>query len=124
MSERDECVNGLYMDDVWGKLSDLSEEGFSRITNGMIIARGLPYKEGSPEAIHIQNNSKDKPIPLTCPILKDKLPYKSVSVVCDYSDYNGVVYWLEYVHGGGCIQEEYRTSEDGRVFIRSDYQCW
>lgn len=124
MSERDEAYQGIFMKDVFGETTDHTDpRPFTRITNGMLVARGLPYDEGSPEALKIQNNSDDKPIPMVCPILGDKLPYKSVSVVCKVEDYNAVEYWLEYVHGGGCV-ERVVDLKDGMMLVRSNYMCW
>ena len=112
------------MDDVFGKTTDHKHERpFTRITNGMLVARGLPYEEGSPEALKIQNNSDDKPIPMVCPVMGDKLPYKSVSVVCKIEQIQAVEYWLQYVHGGGCV-EFVKDLHDGTALIRSNYMCW
>jgi hypothetical protein len=57
-----------------------------------------------------------------CPIFKDKIPYKSVTVICQAEDYNEVCYWLDYVHGGGISKT--KTLTDGRIAIRSNYMCW
>lgn len=111
------------MDDVFGKMTDPTSGEYKRLTNGMIVARGLPYDEGSDEAKGIQDNSNDKPIPQRCPIMGDLLPYKSVSVICEGKDLTAVSYWLEYVHGGGSISI-LKSTNDGKVFIRSNYMCW
>lgn len=83
----------LTKEDVWGD--------YEKGTKGMIVA-----------------SSGD-----ICPIFKDKVPYKSVTVVCTEPQLHEVKYWLAYVHGGGCIHTEI-DMPDGRIAIRSDYQCW
>jgi hypothetical protein len=82
----------LKLIDVWGN----SDTG----NNGMIVAR-----------------SEQK-----CPVFKDIVPYKSVTVICDRVDYTEVCYWLSRVHGGGAS----KTLDMGndKLAIRSDYQCW
>lgn len=77
--------------DVWGKKSD----GYK----GMRVART--------EEI--------------CPIWKDKLPYKSVTVVCKKEDVNEVIYWLSYVHGGP--YSKMKDLKNGNIAIRSRYQA-
>lgn len=88
----------LTKDDVWGSEADNYK--------GMIIAR-----------------SGD-----TCPVFHDILPYKSVTVVCDPAQEDEVIYWLEYVHGGGSVSNiklvEDVKEQVGKIAIRSDYQCW
>lgn len=88
----------IQKDDVWGKFN---EQTYERESNGMIVAR-----------------SDER-----CPIFKDKVPYKSVTVVCKPEEYNEVCYWLGYVHGGDNIRKQ-KTLPDGRIAIRSDYMCW
>lgn len=83
----------LTKDDVWGSAADNY--------TGMIVAR-----------------SESK-----CPIFKDKVPYKSVTVVCDIAQQGEVEYWLEYVHGGNCVCKTKKLPEN-KIAIRSDYQCW
>jgi hypothetical protein len=58
-----------------------------------------------------------------CPIFKDKVPYKSVTVVCTREQEFDVCYWLEYVHGGNSIAKR-KILPDNKVGIRSDYMCW
>jgi hypothetical protein len=116
---RDEIYQGISMEDVWGTFS---ESPSKRLTNGMLVAQGLPYKENSPEALKIQNNSDDSPLPQRCPIWNDLLPYKSVTVVCDEKDLNATTRWLSYVHGGS--HSNLKNLPDGKVAIRSDYQAW
>ena len=86
----------LMKDDVWGKF-----ENNKLIDNGMIVARS--------EEI--------------CPIFKDKLPYKSVTVVCAAEQESEVSYWLEYVHGGNSISKIKKIA-NGKIAIRSNYMCW
>ena len=88
----------LGKEDVWGEFHEITYE---KLSDGMIVARTDEI----------------------CPIFGDKVPFKSVTVVCDKEQYDEVEYWLMYVHGGGCVQAE-RDLPDGRIAIRSDYQCW
>ena len=88
----------LTQEDVWGEFDIYKGK---RISNGMVVAR---YKD-------------------ICPIFNDEVPYKSVTVVCPKSQYDEVVYWLEYVHGGDCVSIT-KELDDLRIAIRSDYQCW
>lgn len=120
---REELINGISIEDVWGKCTDpMKDEVLKRLTNGMLVARGLPFEEGSEEAKETQNNSDDIPLPMVCPIWKDVLPYKSVTVVCDEKDLNATIQWLSYVHGGEYSRD--KRLPDGKIAIRSDYQCW
>lgn len=59
----------------------------------------------------------------TCPIFHDKVPYKSVTVVCEPKQERDVCYWLSYVHGGNNISNR-KVLDDGRIALRSDYTCW
>ena len=86
----------ITMDDVWGKYV-----GVKLISNGMIVARSDEI----------------------CPIWKDKLPYKSVTVVCKKKDEDEVIYWLEYVHGADCVSRR-KELPKGKVALRSNYMCW
>lgn len=85
-------------EDVWG---EYDHEQHKRISDGMIVARTDEI----------------------CPIFGDKVPYKSVTVVCNKDDYKDVCYWLGFVHGGDNISQE-KELEDGRIAIRSNYMCW
>ena len=85
-------------EDVFGSFDS---ETYTRISDGMIVAR-----------------TDD-----TCPIFKDIIPYKSVTIVCNPQDYNEVCYWLNYVQGAGTISQQ-KTLTDGRIAIRSNYMCW
>lgn len=86
----------LTKEDVWGKF-----EGNKQLSKGMIVA-----------------NSGEK-----CPIWKDKVPYKSVTVICDKKDFGLVQYWVSYVHGGNSISK-IKNLPDNKIAIRSDYMCW
>lgn len=58
-----------------------------------------------------------------CPIFNDVIPYKSSTLVCDSSIKDEVIYWLDYVLGGGSVSKT-KEFEDGKIAIRADYQCW
>ncbi|MEK6829770.1 MAG: hypothetical protein AABY15_06640 [Nanoarchaeota archaeon] len=120
--DREQPINGISIDDVWGKCTDPTQGSMKRLTNGMLVARGLPYEDGTPEAKKIQENSDDVPLPMVCPVWKDRLPYKSVTVICDEKDLGAVLQWLSYVHGGEHSNE--KRLPEGKIAIRSDYQCW
>lgn len=91
-------VRKLTKEDVWGKFD---EETLRRLSDGMIAARS--------EQI--------------CPVWKDKLPYKSVTVICKAEEVDEVSYWLGYVHGGDSISKQ-RKIAGGKVALRSNYMCW
>lgn len=85
-------------EDVWGEYDVVQ---LKKISNGMVVA------------------SSDE----TCPVFGDVIPYKSVTVICDENQFNDVKYWLEYVHGADCIAKT-KILENGKIAIRSNYQCW
>lgn len=87
----------LTKEDVWGKFN----EKFEKISNGMIVAR-----------------YNDK-----CPVFKDIIPYKSVTVVCKPEEEHEVIYWLGYVQGGDCVSKRAEL-KNGNIALRADYQCW
>jgi len=58
-----------------------------------------------------------------CPIFKTYIPYKSITLKCKESELDSVIYWCEYVHGGGCISK-IKNLNNKYVAIRSDYMCW
>lgn len=87
--------NKLTKEDVWGSFNS------NRISKGMIIAR-----------------SNDK-----CPIFKDIVPFKSVTIICEPEVENDVVYWIEHVQGAGSISKR-KVTKDGKVILRADYMCW
>lgn len=100
-------------DDVWGEWS----EDFKLIKRGMIVAQGYgKHDEGYEEW---KNTVK---VLDYCPIWKEILPYKSVTVICDIKDRYEVEYWLDYVHGGGI--EKWRELPNNKIAIRSNYTCW
>ena len=86
----------LQKHDVFGD----TDENYRRISDGLVVARS------------------DK----TCPIWGDKVPSKSVTVVCNVDQESDVAHWLAYVHGGGWSMR--LKLDDGRIAIRSDYQAW
>lgn len=88
----------LTQEDVWGEYDINNGE---RISRGMIVARSGEI----------------------CPVFNDKIPYKSVTVICPKNQYDEVAYWLEFVHGGDCVSMT-KELDDLRIAIRSDYQCW
>lgn len=87
----------LTKEDVWGSF----DENHKKLSDGMIVAR-----------------SEDN-----CPVWKDKIPFKSVTVVCTVEQQAEVTYWLGYVHGADSVSRV-RGIGDGKIAIRSDYQCW
>ena len=100
----------LTMEDVWGK-HEMETEFIPKIPivwihHGMLVA-----------------TSHEDGLPKICPIWKDELKYKSVTVVCNKDQEEEVSYWLEYVHGGGSISRRKELPEN-KVALRSDYQCW
>lgn len=88
----------LKQEDVWGEYDPVLGV---KVSEGMIVAR-----------------TDD-----TCPIFGDKVPYKSVTVVCNEEQKQEVTYWLEYVHGANSVSSV-KEIEDNNVAIRSDYMCW
>lgn len=85
-------------DDVWGKLN---EDRTKRLSHGMIKAR-----------------SGEK-----CPFFNDILKYKEVTVVCKKEDFEAVEYWLEYVHGAGCVSKKTEINSK-ELAVRSSYMAW
>lgn len=90
----------LHKDAVWPTYDENND--YAMVTEGLVVAK-----------------TDEK-----CPIFKDKVPMKSVTVVFDPTKFpeNEVEYWLGYVHGG-----EYSTRfvmTDGTVALRSNYQAW
>lgn len=103
-------------DDVWGKFDD----NLNLISRGMIVAQGYIgdkyYEKG------LEHWKKKLQVSNVCPVWGDELPYKSVTVICNKEQEDEVRYWLCYVHGGEA--EMSKTLPDGKVAIRSNYQCW
>ena len=58
-----------------------------------------------------------------CPIFKDKIDYKSFTVIVDKDLQRSAEYWCEYFHGGGSVSRTMNL-DNNKVAIRSDYQCW
>jgi len=102
--------NDLTKEDVWGKFDERTHEP---LNEGMVIAN---WNFGKDEA---DSYSSVDP----CPIFGDYIPWKSVTVVCDTELEDQVTYWLEYVHGTDCVSNR-KELDDGKVALRSDYQCW
>jgi hypothetical protein len=88
----------LTKQDVWGSFDETTHE---KLSDGMIVAR---YKD-------------------ICPIWKDELPNKSVTVICTETQFNEVSSWLEYVHGAESVTKA-KTLPEGKIALRSDYKCW
>jgi hypothetical protein len=98
----------LTKDDVFGHYD---EKLMKRTSEGMVVCCG--YLDA--KTLH--------PKKTRCPIFKDFIPYKSVTVVCKAEQEQEVIYWLEYVHGGNSVSGR-KELKDGRIALRSDYQCW
>lgn len=106
--------NTLTKDDVWGTF----DENYNLLTRGLIVAQGFG---GEPSKLkEWEEKLKVKSV---CPIWKDKLPYKSVTVVCEEEQLSDVINWLSYVHGGDCISRELKLP-NGKFALRSNYTCW
>jgi len=90
----------LHKDDVWGAYD---ADTHKKVGDSLVIAQLAGER---------------------CPVFGDNMPYKSVTVIFDPKThpYDEVTYWLSYVHGGDFERE--LTLKDGRIAIRSDYQCW
>ncbi len=106
----------LTQEDVWGTF----DENHKLVSRGMIVARGFSSTTKSAEIKELEKELQVKSI---CPVWKDKLPYKSVTIICDESQFDDVTYWIMYVHGGDCISKR-KNLPDGKLALRSDYQCW
>ena len=61
--------------------------------------------------------------PPTCPVWGDEVGWKSVTVIVPAELENAATWSLEYNHGGGSVVKRLEMG-DGRVALRSDYQCW
>ncbi|WJV31689.1 hypothetical protein QTG56_23935 (plasmid) [Rossellomorea sp. AcN35-11] len=93
-----EKPKNVIQEDVWGRLNDDKTE---RLSNGMIKAR---YGE-------------------KCPYFGDVLAYKEVTVVCKKEEFEEVEYWLEYVHGSGCVRKNVEINSE-EIAVRSTYMAW
>lgn len=107
----------LFKSQVWGKF----DKNHHSIDNGMIVARGLPEVDGKYFTQEKYNEITSR-LPDTCPVWKDKMPYKSVTAICSEEEFDEVTFWLSYVHGGE--YEKVKNLPDGKVAIRSNYQAW
>ena len=100
----------LTMEHVWGK-HEMESEHIPKIPivwihHGMLVA-----------------TSTDDGLPKRCPVWGDLLKYKSVTIICRPCLEEEVIYWLEYVHGGGSVSRR-KTISKHEIALRSDYQCW
>lgn len=102
LSPSGEKPNKMKVEDVWG---EWNEDRTEKISEGMVVTRGRSDRA------------------IKCPHFKDVLPYKSVTVVCEKSEVDDVMYWLEYVHGAECVENIIEIG-DGKVAIRSNYMAW
>lgn len=85
----------LSVEDVWGAV-----DGKQKLNDGMIVARSTQV----------------------CPYFQDIVPYKSVTVLCETSQYSEVIYWLQNVHGKRCITNVRAIFEGRKLAIRSESQ--
>ena len=106
----------LTQEDVWGKWS---EAPMKKLSDGMIVAQGYPMSKKE----YDNHPRKEDFRPRICPVWKDVVPYKSVTVICQKEQQQEVEAWLIYVHGGNCIEKS-KELDGGRVAIRSNYMCW
>lgn len=95
----------LTQEDVWGKVDLDLTHGAHRVSKGMIVA------------------TQGKGYPNTCPIWHDKIPYKSVTVVCGVLQEPDVEYWLDFVLGADSVSRR-KTLPKGKLALRADYKCW
>ncbi len=109
-------MNKIKQEDVWGTF-DLTQS--KRTSKGMIVAQGYSFTQEEYDAHPLRAEF----FPRICPIWRDELPYKSVTVVCDREQEREVRHWLSYVHGGGNI-EKVKELPDNKIAIRSNYMCW
>ena len=58
-----------------------------------------------------------------CPIFKDKIGYKSFTLIVDKKKQDDAEYWCRYIHGADSISNTMDLKND-KVAIRSDYQAW
>ena len=90
------------------------------INRGMVVAQGFSGSQCSPD--EFESWKEKLQVSNICPVWKDKLPYKSVTVICNADQENEVTYWLSYVHGGEYSKR--KVLKNGQVAFRSNYQCW
>ena len=58
-----------------------------------------------------------------CPVFHDLIPWKSCTVIVPLEHEDAARYWLDALHGAGCIQ--WRKPIDHRsVALRSNYMAW
>ena len=77
------------------------------------------YGKSKPDA-----NDSVKP----CPIFKDKIGYKSFTIIVEKRLQDQAEYWCGYFHGANSISNtmDLDNTKNGKVYvaIRSDYQAW
>ena len=80
--------------------------GQHRVANGRLVARegGMVVAKASE----------------TCPVFKDVVPEKAVTVVGREDDLDEVLYWLEYVKGKDCVTMTHH--QDGWIALRAEHQ--
>lgn len=103
-------AKAVTQEDVWGKWS---KDYDTKIHNGLIIA---DCRIGGYDDEKLQSKVK-------CPVFKDFIGWKSVTVVCDKAISEEVAYWLEYVQGSDCISQV-KDLEDDKIALRADYTAW
>lgn len=113
-----EPAQSITMEDVWGTF----DKDWNRVSPGMIVARGFPEPDGR-FTTQEEYDKATAELPAVCPVWFDRLPYKSVTVICPTEQEDEVSYWLEFCHGANCI-EKVRRLENGKSAIRSNYMCW
>lgn len=107
----------LTMKDVWGKY----DQENSRVVGGMVWARGLGDWKKEVRDGYLREDFQPN-YPTKCPIWKEELPYKTVTVICQVEQEQEVIYWLDYVMGGGCVQKTKQLSGN-RIAMQADYMC-
>ena len=93
----------IQCEDVWGAPGERGK---------MIVAN---HNEGGFNKDKCESKGK-------CPIFGDHIDYKSATIVCEYADFDEVMYWVSYVQGGDPSMTE--VLPNGKVALRSDYHAW
>lgn len=104
----------LTQEDVWGKVEESHWKG------GILNGEWIPSRRVSKGMIVA---SQTKGYPDKCPIWHDKIPYKSVTVVCGVLQEPDVEYWLDFVLGTNSVSRR-KVLPKGKLALRSDYKCW
>lgn len=58
-----------------------------------------------------------------CPEWYDIIDRKQVTVVCDPSDEQEVIYWLEFCFGANCVIKRKAYQDGSLVALRAQYMC-